>query len=350
MKKITFVTGAMGRGGAERVISLLANYYSDMGWNVSICMLLHPTVAYELLDNVRVVDLSNEKVRAVLDIPRMALVLRRYLKTEKPDVLVGFLRQIIPVIHMASSGLKMRRVYSERNDPAALRSNAVYEKLLIRAYARCDRTVLQTKRARDYFPEKVQRNSVIIPNPISVKTQAAPERRARIVTAGRLEKQKNQAMLIRAFAALHEQHPEYTLDIYGEGGLRGELQGHIDALGLADCVHLPGNVPDIHEQMADAEMFVLSSDFEGLSNALLEAMMMGLPCIATNCAGCDEVIEDGVNGLLIPVGDTQTLADALLRMAGDKAAAREMGQKAAASTEAYRLEHVMDLWRKAIEG
>lgn len=350
MKKIAFVTGAMGRGGAERVISLLANRYAELGWQVSILMLLHSHVEYPLDARIHVEDLSNESRRALLDMPRLIRAVRRYVKENRPDAVVAFMAQICLVTDLACHGLPARLILSERIDPAAVRRNPLMKRLLVRAYARCSTTVLQTRRARDYFPEKVRSNSVIIPNPISVKAEAATVRRPRVVTAGRLERQKNQAMLIRAFAALHEKCPEYTLDIFGEGTLRGELQGLIDGLGLTDCVRLPGNVPDIHEQIADAEMFVLSSDFEGLSNALLEAMMMGLPCIATCCAGCDEIIVDGENGLLIPVGDEAALTDALLRLAQDGDAARIMGGRAAASAAAFSMEHVMGMWRNAIEG
>lgn len=350
MKKITFVTGAMGRGGAERVISLLANRYCQMGWEVSILLLLHAQVEYPLDERVQVVNLSDDSRKALLEVPRLIRGVRRYVREHRPDVVVAFMARICLVTDLACHGLPTRLVLSERNDPVAAHHHPIVERLLNRAYARSSLTVLQTRRVRDYFPEKVRRNSVIIPNPVGVEAVAASQRRCRIVTAGRLKKQKNQAMLIRAFAALHERYPEYTLDIFGEGELRETLQAQIDALGLRDCVKLPGNVPDVHRQMADAEMFVLPSDFEGLSNALLEAMMMGLPCIATGCLGCDEVIEDGVNGVLIPVGDEKALADALLRLVEDKAAARAMGERAASTAAAFRVDCVMDMWREAIEG
>lgn len=350
MKKIVFVTGAMGRGGAERVISLLANFYVHLGTDVSILMLLHNRVEYELDERVKVINLSKENVNAVLDMPRLIGTVRSYVKREKPDAVVAFMAQICLVTGFACRELKTRLIQSERIDPAAVGRGKIYEAILNYVYANGDVTVLQTKRARDYFPEKVRKNSVIIPNPIAVKCTAAECRRKRIVTAGRLTRQKNQAMLIEAFAALREKNPEYILDIYGEGPLQVELQAKIDALGLNGVAVLKGNVPNIHEEMADAEIFVLPSDFEGLSNALLEAMMMGLPCIATNCAGCDEVIEDGVNGLLIPVGDTQALEQSLLQLVNDEKYARRIGRKASETTAKYEVNNVIDMWRDTIEG
>ena len=350
MKKITFVTGSMGRGGAERVISLLANFYVKMGSDVSILMLLHDKVEYELDERIKVINLSKENVKALFDMPRLIWNVHNYVKKEKPEAVVAFMAQICLVTGFACRGLKTRLIQSERIDPAAVGRGRFYEMLLNHVYANGDITVLQTKRARNYFPEKVRENSVIIPNPIAVKCTAVQQRSGRIVTAGRLTKQKNQAMLIEAFAALHKRYPRYTLDIYGEGPLEEELQAKIDALGLNGVVVLKGNVPNIHEEMADAEIFVLPSNFEGLSNALLEAMMMGLPCVATNCSGCDEVIEDSINGLLIPIGDMKALEEALLQLAGDDEYRRQLGQKAAKSTSKYEVDTVINLWRDAIEG
>lgn len=350
MKKIAFVTGAMGRGGAERVISVLANYYAGIGYEVRILMLLHKQVEYELDSRVQVIDLSNERVNATLDMPRMIAAVRKFVKEEKPAAVVAFMAQICLVTGIACKGLKTRLILSERIDPAAVKRGRLYEKVLFTLYANADAVVLQTKRARDYFPEKVRKNSQIIPNPIAVKCVAESPKKRRIVTAGRLNPQKNQAMLIRAFASIYQKHPEYTLDIYGEGALRENLQQQIDDLGLKDAVTLRGNSPNIHEQIADAEIFVLPSDFEGLSNALLEAMMMGLPCIATNCAGCDEVIRNGENGLLIPVGDQRALEKALEQMIADPVFAVRLGDTAKADSVQFAVNEVIEKWREAIEG
>lgn len=350
MRKITFVTGAMGRGGAERVISLLSNYYTSLGWQVHIVMLLHNQVEYVLDPGVEVIDLSNDRVNAVLDMPRLIKRLRELVKAQNPNVVVAFMAQICLIAGFACRGLKTRLVLSERNDPAAISKGKLFNLLRNDVYKKCALTVMQTARAKSYFPQAVQDNSVIIPNPISVKCFAMPQRKHRIVTAGRLNAQKNQAMLIRAFATIHKTHQSYTLDIYGEGALRETLQQQIDELGLTEVVSLKGNVPNIHEEMADAEIFVLPSDFEGLSNALLEAMMMGLPCVATNCAGCDEVIRSGENGLLIPVGDQRALEKALEQLIADPELAHKLGKTAKADSAQFAVDAVIEQWRKAIEG
>ena len=161
--------------------------------------------------------------------------------------------------------------------------------------------------------------------------------------------QKNQKILISAFASVYRVHPEYVLDIYGEGPLREELQQQIDDMKLTEAVTLHGNVLNIHEKMADAEIFVLPSDFEGQSNALLEAMMMGLPCIATDYAGCAEVIQSGENGIRIPVGDQSALEVAMERLITDPALARKLGTSAKEDSTQYAVATVIEKWRLAIE-
>lgn len=350
MKQIVFFTGAMSRGGAERVISLLSDYYVQLGWQVSIVMLLHNKVEYALNPGVEVLDFSNDKRKAILDMPRLIGKVRSFVKKRQPDAVVAFMAQICLITGLACRGLKTRLIQSERIDPSAVGRGKFYEMVLNDVYAKGTVTVLQTLRAKNYFPTKVQNNAVVIPNPIQIKAEVAQQRKHRIVTAGRLTEQKNHKMLIYAFAQIHKDYPEYSLDIYGEGPLQDALQQQIDDLNLAEAVTLKGNVPNIHTQIADAEIFVLSSDFEGLSNALLEAMMMGHACISTDCAGSDEVIRDGENGLLIPVCDQKALESALERLIAEPDFALELGKAAKEDSKQFTVDSVMSQWRKAIEG
>ena len=350
MKKIAFITGAMGRGGAERVISILSEHYAIKGWAVSILLLLHSVTAYPIHPEINIIDLSDDSVSPIKNIPRLVRRLRSYIQNEQPDVLVSFMAQNALVAGMACVGQKTRLVVSERIDPAMVKRGYIYKFALNAVYAHCSCAVMQTDRAKNYFPQKVQRNSVIIPNPIRVAKYTDENKRQKIVTAGRLEQQKNQTMLIEAFACIHKKHPGYALEIFGDGPLKNELQELIDRLDLTACATLKGNVSDIHEQIADVELFVLPSNFEGLSNALLEAMMMGLPCVSTDCAGSDEVITDGENGLLIPVGDTAALAVAIERIITNKALAEKLGQNARKSAEQFKIENIIGQWEKVIEG
>ena len=167
-----------------------------------------------------------------------------------------------------------------------------------------------------------------------------------IVSAGRLAPQKNQKMLITAFSKIANQYPDYNLTIYGEGALRQFLEQQISDLGLQERVFLPGNITDLHTQIKTSAFFVMSSDFEGMPNALIEAMALGLPCISTDCpcGGPKTLIREKENGLLIEVGDSDALADAMATLIENQSLAFEMGQNAVAIRDRLSMEMIGKEW------
>ena len=348
--KISFVTGSMGRGGAERVISLLSTYYAEKGWTVEIVMLLHSYLGYELHDKVKVFDCSYPGgIRK--GFLQTIVKVRKHFKDSKPDIIVCFMAQNCLLTGLALLGFKRNIIMSERIDPSKVQRNIVYKKILEYFYLHANKVVFQTKRAMKYFPQTIQDNGCIIGNPVNVnyyKQSIQTVNTHRIVTAGRMTEQKNQAMLIEAFAEINKYYPEYTLTIYGEGVLRKKLEALSDSLGLNEVVDFPGNVPDLHKKISDAEIFVLPSNFEGLSNALLEAMMIGLPVIATNCAGCDEVIQNGKNGILIDVGDKKALIDALKQLIEKKEYRLQIAEAGKMSVQNFKTENIIHKWDKLI--
>lgn len=348
--KITFVTGSMGRGGAERVISLLSNYYAEKGWDVEIVMLLHSYIGYELNDKVKVFDCSYSGgiKKGFL---QTILKLRKYFNNTEPNIIVCFMAQNCLLTGLALLGLKRNIIMSERIDPYKVKRNFLYRKLLDYFYLHANKVIFQTKRASSYFSQAIQDNSCIIGNPITVncdKQDIQNTKKHRIVTAGRMTEQKNQAMLIKAFAEVRKCYPEYTLTIYGEGVLRKKLELLCETLELNEVIDLPGNVPDLHQQIRNAEIFVLPSNFEGFSNALLEAMMMGLPVIATNCAGCDEVIKTGKNGILIDVGDTNALIESLKHLIANKEYRLQLAEAGKMSVQQFKTENIIYKWDQLI--
>lgn len=349
MKSILFVTGSMAKGGAERVISILSDYYAKKGWKVKILMLIKKNVEYELNSNVDLLDFSRSK-RGKFDTVRLVKEVKKYVKKNTPDAVVAFMGPIAIITWLACKGLHSRLIVSERIDPSMAHRKFIVKKLLNRVYAKSDCTVLQTRRAWNYFPASVKKNSVIIENPIRVQCYANENKSHRIVTAGRLTEQKNHKMLINAFEKIHMKYPEYKLEIYGEGPLRNELQQLIYAKELQSSVILAGSVSDLHVRMSDAEFFVLSSDYEGLSNALLEAMMMGLPCISTDCSGSDEAIQNGENGLLVPIGDTDKLAEAMLSLIENEALRIKLAKAAMQTSDKYKVDNIIQKWTEVIEG
>lgn len=351
MKKIVFFTGSMGRGGAERVISILSNLYAKKGWKVDIIMLLHNKPdGYVLDERVNVKYFFPKKCNMIKKCICNIKNVRKYIKEEKPDVIVSFMAQNTLISAMACKGTGVRYIASERIDPVCVKRNFIYRKLLDRIYEKADSVIFQTKRAKNYFNEKIQKNSVIIGNPINVTCEASKIPEKKIVAVGRLTYQKNHKMLIDAFKNVIKNHPGYVLEIYGSGEEENNLRNQIKSLNLEDKVFLCGNHPDVHEKIKDAQMFVLSSDFEGLSNALLEAMMMGLPCVSTDCAGSDEVIESRKNGILVPVGDKKKLTDAIEELIKNDALRHEIADNAKESAAKFKTENIISQWTRVIEG
>lgn len=350
MKKITFVTGSMSRGGAERVISVLSNYLVDHGYDISIIMLLHSFNDYNLDKRIKIIDLSNDKKKIALYMPELILKLRRYLSKHDMGTLVCFMAQICLITGLAIKGKKIDMISCERIDPHHVHRNPAFEKVLNNIYSTSKHTVFQNTTERDYFPENIQNSSVIIPNPIQIHCPASDDKKKKIVAVGRLTDQKNHKMLISAFSKICKADSEYTLDIYGDGPLKDELTALSESLGIKENVILHGSVLNVHDEICDAEIFVLSSDFEGLSNALLEAMMMGLPCISTNCAGSGDAIVDGESGLLVPVGDENAILGAMQKLIDDKELAGKLGKNAKERAEKlYSVENVVNQWIDIIE-
>ncbi len=348
-KKVTFVITSMARGGAERVVSVLSNYYTSIGWDVSIVMLWHNIVGYELDEKVKLINLSNDKIKPIVNLPIIAGKLIKYLCKEKPDVVISFIAENCIITDIACKIAGVKHISSERNDPNEVKRSRVIKYLINYFYKRCDRIIFQTERAKNYYPEKIKRKSVIIGNPIKVETIAAVEKQKKIVSVGRLALQKNHRMLIECFEEIYLLYPDYILEIYGEGKLHTELQELIDEKGLENNVFLMGSVENIHEKICDSQIFVLSSNYEGLSNALLEAMMMGIPCVSTNCAGSDEVIEDGKNGFLVPVADKNSLKNAIIKLIDNEALRNEFSKNSKVAMERFKTENIINLWKKVIE-
>ncbi len=347
MKDIVIVTGCMVRGGAEGVIATVANGLAQRGWKIHIISILFDRWDYELDPSIECIDISNEKRNQMLDTPRLVLALRKKIRQIKPKAVLSFMVAVNIVTWLATRRLNVKYIPSERNDPDKGRSSLI-KKLQAKAYGAADTTVFQTTRAKEYFSDAIQKKSVIIPNPLREMPEAVYGASKRIVTAGRLSEQKNHKLLIDAFAGVYRDHPDFSIDIYGEGLMRDELLAYIDEKGLRDLVHLCGKVDNVPERIRDAYMFVLPSDYEGLSNALLEAMGIGLPCITTNCAGSDDAIQDGENGLIVPIRDRDAMEKAIRKLIEEPENAEEMGKKARASMSRYKVKNVLEQWESLL--
>jgi glycosyltransferase involved in cell wall biosynthesis len=213
-----------------------------------------------------------------------------------------------------------------------------------------DGVVLQTKQSMNFFPKKVQQKSVIMSNPLNpafLNKRYVGERENVIVTVGRLDENKNQAMLIHAFSHIATEFPNLKLVIYGDGECKGKLEDLVRSKNLMDRVTLPGSISDVPEHIYNARIFALTSNTEGMPNTIIEAMALGLPVISTDCpcGGPAELIEDGVNGLLVPVGDAFALADAFRKILVDTELEHKLQENSAKITQKLAPDKVNKEWR-----
>ena len=349
-KNILIFISSLGGGGAERVACRLATELSKRH-QVYLIYYVQKEKPYFVSPDVHKIKLSIRFNRLVPGMLRrwygiicktVALTWAQY--KYKIDTSISFMdgSNLVNVLTRGSC----RKIISDRNDPAH-KSEATYKDSLF-AHRHADYAVFQTCRVQSIYGEIVRDKSCIIPNPTEVSCLVSKYRRKKIITVGRLHKQKNQKMLIAAFALFHKTHPAYHLHIYGEGELWGELHQAAEYYGVKDSVHFEGFKEDVHAAIADAEMFVFSSDYEGLPNALMEAMMMGHACISTSCTGAEELIEDEKNGLLVPVGDVDALCKAMCRLSEKPELRERLGQAAAVTAQAWTTERVVRLWEKIL--
>ena len=316
--KIIFVVPDMAGGGTEHVISLLANEYVRRGIPTAILSFAGSRQAYPLDRRVETVSAGEASGgRFPVRVKRL-MFMRRYFRKNKECYIFSFSTFGTGFIVLSTLGMRRRMLVSERTDPRSCDHKA-YRNFF---YHFADRLVCQTQEAVTCFPPSLQKKACVIANPIdaSLPSRYTGERKKSVVTVGRLEPVKNQKMLIEAFADFAKGHGEYVLEIYGQGSLEEELKTAAKEAGIGDKVLFHGFCRDVKERILDSGMFVLCSNYEGLSNSLVEALAMGIPVIATDCpiGGCRTYVRDGENGLLIPVGDKAALTAAMTRLADEK--------------------------------
>ena len=359
MKKIIFYLNDLGRGGAERVVSNLAAQFSKDQYEVIIAMSWKAENEYEVPKTVRkeYVSLDPKEEHGRFAILKSRIFgLRSLIKKENPDVIIAFGRSAIYRAVMADLFLKNPIIMTVRIDPRSEYTgikNKICCYLVERKVKGC---VFQTEEARSFFGKKLQRNSKIIMNPVNTSFLNLPEnivREKKIVSFGRLVKQKNHAMLIEAYAQLCNKTPnlrEYILEIYGAGesdGTEELLSNLIKDNHLENQVFLMGTTDKVKDILLSSTLFVLSSNYEGMPNALLEAMVTGTPCISTDCpcGGPAMVVQDGINGLLVPFGDVQALEKAMDKVLTEEQFRNSIGEQAAKIVTQLDPDMVYNEWK-----
>ncbi len=350
--RIVFTLASLGSGGAERVVSLLANKMVEQDHQVEIICLKFNDVYYKLHSEVKVTLAMQQTKNRLTEV----FWLRKYIKQEKPDVVIAFTEGVYCFTIAALLGTKIPVIASERLDPSAMTWKRNLLKRLLLPYA--DWLVVQTKTIKDYFPKNIQKKTSIIFNPVKDEALASSiengklkmgnSERPRIISVARLYPQKNQEMMIRVFAKIAEKYPDWKLVIYGEGPLRDSLQLTIDSLQLSERVLLPGRTEKVIDELRKSKIFCLSSDYEGMSNSMIEAICVGLPVVSTKVSGTDELIQDGVNGLLVDIGDEQGMTDALEKLIQDEELMKQMGEANREKASLFQIDTIVDEWMKLI--
>ena len=330
---ILFAISVLTNGGAERAVAALASGMADAGIKTSILLNRRCENEYPVSNNVRIYALQGKYAVPGNIIHKTKKTFARYRLIQKidPDIVLAFLDGIIEPTFLSCLALRKKFVPSVRIAPQiGPKWRRMIRDFIIACSTAC---FVQNEEQKSYFSKKIQRKTFVVPNPISDGFIAEPRvynsQAKIIVNAGRLHKQKNQKMLILAMEQMQAKYPELVLKIYGEGAEQDALNQLIRSHGLEGVVQLCGRSENMRAVYAEADVFVLSSDFEGMPNALMEAMAMGLPCISTNCpTGPKDLIEDMKNGMLIPVGATEQLVQRLKQLCEDAELRRTLGERA----------------------
>lgn len=353
MRVICYIN-KIGGGGAERVMSVLANGLSQRGHDITLVTDYSVADEYYVAETVQRIVLDGEfrgatrkgRIQRTL---RRIRQLRRICKMTDADMIVSFIRDSNFRAILATRLLKTKNVISVRIDPKIGYKSKKTAALARMLYPLADGTVFQTAEAQAWFSKDIQEKSSVIFNPVSdvfYQIHGSPLKEKRIVSCGRLEKQKRFDLLINAFQCVCDAFPEYTLEIYGEGSMEKALQTQIDSIGMQNRIFLMGRSKDIPNAIKDASLFVLSSDYEGMPNALMEAMALGLPVISTDCGGggARALIENGVEGLIVPCGDPEALAKAMRDMLANVQRMKAMGEQAKQKGMQFSADNVVSQW------
>lgn len=357
MKHICFLSLSLCRGGAERVLAELCNYSCSSQYKVTVITCMNKPAEYVLNPEINHICIDKHPYKNIGErFYKRRKILGKILSEVSPDCIISFLPEPNFLCLSLKYRLKCPVIISLRNDPNKEYHNFVRKILMRMFYPKSNGCVFQTQAAREYFKfsNGLYANGIVIPNAINEKficEEAIRVKRKVIVSVGRLDSQKNQALLIRVFARIAKKYPEYSLEIFGDGKLRKELEDLVGELNLQKKVFLKGKVNDLPQRICDAEMFVLTSNYEGMPNALIEAMTLGIPSIATDCpcGGPAFLIKHKENGQLIPMENADELERAIQYYIDNKEVAYENGVNAMKITEVLSPEKIYSQWVQYVQ-
>ena len=371
--KILIFIGSLTVGGAERVVVALSRYLVNQGYSVTVVTMNGmERDFYTLDDRVRRTCLGlageNKGIVKITANIRRVMALRAVIKNEQPDVVLGMMTTEAILSILACLGLSTKVVVSERNYPDQKEVVTQWRILRKIIYGFADGHVAQTEKASQWLKEHTRSKTVVvIPNSIkwpipSAKPVIDPSELLKaddkiILAVGSLSRQKGFDLLVEAFSGICSEHPDWKLVILGEQGdknsekhQRKKIERQVKESGLSGRVHIPGRVGNVGDWYQRANLFVLSSRYEGFPNVVLEAMVAGCPCIAFDCdTGPRDIIENGVNGILVPAGDIKALACEMETLMKDSEVRSILGSRAVQVRERFAEDRVLGMWENLIQ-
>lgn len=346
MKTLLLTCGTLESGGAERVISILSSPFADHFDKVWIVTWREAPVFYSFDPRITIISLP--KVAKSERIMKKGMAFRKIVKNLQPSIVLSFLSPFNMLTLVFLKGIFVVKVVAERNDPRFIKGGLIMRIIRNKLYKQADGILCQTQFIKECFPKRLQSKIRIIYNPAFLNRclvgKALEARKLnRIVAVGRLHPQKNHKMLIDAFADFFKKYPDYTLTIYGKGELRDEMLNYIRNIGMASQIFLPGEDKDVQCHITDAQMFVMTSFFEGMPNALIEAMCLGLPCVSTKVSGAIDLIKSGENGILVDT-TVDAISKAMENIASDSITMERLGENAATLYNELKVENISAQW------
>lgn len=352
--KIVFIINTLNVGGAAKMLRYVANIATEIFDSVFIICIYDTYIKRgDLKSEIDVVGLGFEKINRLKRQFTMIGALKRTIKESSPKYVCAFIGHVNVMARIATIGMKdIIMMSAERGDPYT--QPLLWRWLTKWAYRKSDYCFFQLEKARDFFGEKIRTRSFVIPNPFITSYPVSPYfgiRKKTIVSAGRFGFEKCYNDLIEAFSIVHTKHPQYELIIYGDGPMLTSYKEQVKRLRLENHVSFPGYVKSVAKEIEQDGIFVLSSQFEGIPNSLIEAMSIGIPCIATDCTpgGPNFLLKNQERGILVNVHDTVAMAKAICFYIENPMVAKEKGSKAVEVVEEFKESNIHNMWINAFQ-